>query len=69
MVQVRIEIDGNKNDYADCFHNVFAENEKEAVKQWNETDGRRIKSYRVIKEFWNVYFMEGLKNYENSISK
>lgn len=51
MIQIRIEIDENNNDYADCFYNVFAENEKEVIKQWNETDGRRIKSYRVVREF------------------
>lgn len=51
MVQIRIEIDGDKNDYADCFYNVFAKIEKEAIKKWKETDGRKIKSYRVVKEF------------------
>ena len=51
MILVRIEINGDKNDYADCFHNVFVENEREVVKKWNEMDGRQIKSYRIIKEF------------------
>ena len=51
MVQVRIEIDGDKNDYADCFYNIFAESEKEAIKKWYEIDGRKIKSYRIVKEF------------------
>ena len=49
MIWYRFEIDGDRNDYADCFYNVFAENLKEALKKWNERDGRYVKSYRVIK--------------------
>ena len=51
MIQYRFEIDGDYNDYADCFYNVFAENLKEAFKKWNETDGRKVKSYTIVKEF------------------
>ena len=51
MIQYRFEIDGDNNDYADCFHNVFAKNLKEAFKQWNETDGRYVKRYWVVREF------------------
>ena len=35
MIQYRFEIDGDRNDYADCFYNVFAENLKEAFQKWN----------------------------------
>lgn len=49
MILYRFEVDGNWNDYADCFHNVFAKNLKEAFEKWNERDGRYVKSYRVVK--------------------
>ena len=48
MTHFRFEVDGDWTDYADCFHDVFAENIKEAFKQWNKLDGRKVIRYWVV---------------------
>lgn len=49
ITQFRFEVDGDQNDYADCVHNVFAKDIKEAFRKWNETDGRYVKRWQEVK--------------------
>lgn len=51
MMQFRFEVEGNTSDYANCFYNVFAKDLREAFKKWNETDGRYVKKYQLVKTF------------------
>lgn len=44
MYLYRIEVDGDVNDYADCFFRVIASSRREALEKARELDGRRILS-------------------------
>lgn len=42
MPEYIIVTEGDRNDYADCYHTICAPSMREAIRKWEKLDGRPI---------------------------